>query len=62
MTQARIKITQVRSIIGRPEKHRRIIEALGIKRNQTSVIHNDTPQIRGMTFKVRHLVTVEEVK
>lgn len=62
MTQARIKITQVRSIIGRPEKHRRIIEALGIKRNQTSVIHNDTPQIRGMAFKVRHLVTVEEVK
>lgn len=62
MTQARIKITQVRSIIGRPEKHRRIIEALGIKRNQTSVVHNDTPQIRGMAFKVRHLVTVEEVK
>ena len=62
MTQAKIKITQVRSIIGRPEKHRRIIEALGIKRNQTSVIHNDTPQIRGMAFKVRHLVTVEEVK
>ena len=62
MAEAKIKITQVRSIIGRPEKHRRIIEALGIKRNQTSVIHNDTPQIRGMTFKVRHLVTVEEVK
>jgi large subunit ribosomal protein L30 len=62
MTQARIKITQVRSVIGRPEKHRRIIEALGIKRNQSSVIHNDTPQIRGMAFKVRHLVTVEEVK
>lgn len=62
MSQARIKITQVRSVIGRPEKHRRIIEALGIKRHQTSVIHNDTPQIRGMAFKVRHLVTVEEVK
>jgi large subunit ribosomal protein L30 len=62
MSEAKIKITQVRSVIGRPEKHRRIIEALGIKRNQTSVIHNDTPQIRGMAFKVRHLVTVEEVK
>ncbi len=62
MAEAKIKITQVRSVIGRPEKHRRIIEALGIKRNQTSVIHNDTPQIRGMAFKVRHLVTVEEVK
>lgn len=62
MAEAKIKITQVRSVIGRPEKHRRIIEALGIKRNQTSVVHNDTPQIRGMAFKVRHLVTVEEVK
>ncbi|MBK8165399.1 MAG: 50S ribosomal protein L30 [bacterium] len=62
MSEAKIKITQVRSVIGRPEKHRRIIEALGIKRNQTSVVHNDTPQIRGMAFKVRHLVTVEEVK
>ena len=30
--------------------------------SQTSVIHNDTPQIRGMAFKVRHLVSVEEVK
>lgn len=62
MAQAKIKITQVRSVIGRPQKHRRIIEALGIRHNQTSVIHNDTPQIRGMAFKVRHLVTVEEVK
>lgn len=62
MSQAKIKITQVRSIIGRPEKHRRIIEALGIRHHQTSVIHNDTPQIRGMAFKVRHLVSVEEVK
>lgn len=62
MSQARIKITQVRSVIGRPQKHRRIIEALGIRHHQTSVIHNDTPQIRGMAFKVRHLVTVEEVK
>ncbi len=62
MSKGKIKITQVRSVIGRPEKHRRIIESLGIRHNQTSVIHNDTPQIRGMAFKVRHLVSVEEVK
>ena len=62
MSDAKLKITQVRSVIGRPEKHRRVIEALGLKRNQTSVIHNDTPAIRGMVFKVRHLVNVEEVK
>lgn len=62
MSDAKLKITQMRSVIGRPQKHRRIIEALGLKRNQTSVVHNDTPAIRGMVFKVRHLVDVEEVK
>ena len=62
MSDAKIKITQVRSVIGRPEKHRRIVRALGFRRNQTSVIHNDTPAIRGMITKVKHLVTVEEVE
>ena len=59
---AQLKITQVRSLIGRPQKQRRIIEALGFKRHQSFVMHNDTPAIRGMVFKVRHLVDVEEVK
>ena len=59
---SKLKITQVRSLIGRPEKQRRIIESLGLKRHQTSVVHNDTPAIRGMVFKVRHLLNVEEVK
>ena len=59
---SKLKITQVRSMIGRPEKHRRIIESLGLKRHQATVVHNDTPAIRGMVFKVRHLVNVEEVK
>jgi large subunit ribosomal protein L30 len=62
MSDVKLKITQVRSVIGRPQKHRRVIEALGLKRNQTSVVHNDTPAIRGMVFKVRHLLNVEEVK
>ena len=61
MSNGKIKITQVRSLIGRPQNQRRIIEALGFKRNQSSITHNDTPAIRGMVFKVRHLVTVEEV-
>ena len=59
---AQLKITQVRSLIGRPQKQRRIIESLGLKRHQSSVIQNDTPAIRGAVFKVRHLVNVEEVK
>ena len=62
MSDAKLRIRQVKSVIGRPQQHRRVIEALGLKRNQTEVIHNDTPAIRGMVFKVRHLVEVEEVK
>jgi large subunit ribosomal protein L30 len=61
MSNGKIKITQVRSLIGRPQNQRRIIEALGFKKNQSSITHNDTPAIRGMVFKVRHLVNVEEV-
>ena len=59
---SKLKITQIRSVIGRPEKHRRVVQALGLRRNQTSVIQEDTPAIRGMVNKVCHLVSVEEVK
>jgi len=62
MSEAKLRIRQVRSLIGRPQQHRRVIAALGLRRNQTEVIHDDTPAIRGMVFKVRHLVEVEEVK
>jgi len=62
MSSGKIKITQVRSLVGRPEKHRRVVRALGLRRNQTSVVHNDTPAIRGMVQKVCHLLAVEEVK
>ncbi len=61
MSDTKLKITRVRSLIGRPANQRRIVEALGLKRNQSTVLHNDTPAIRGMVFKVRHLVNVEEV-
>ena len=57
-----IAITQIRSRIGRPEKHRRTLEALGLKRHQQTVVHNDTPAIRGMIEKIPHLVRVEEVE
>jgi large subunit ribosomal protein L30 len=58
----KIAITQVRSRIGRPEKHRRTLEALGLKRHQQTVIHNDTPAIRGMIDQIPHLLRVEEVE
>ena len=57
----RIAIKQIRSGIGRPRKHRRTLEALGIKRHQQTVIHNDTPAIRGMINKISHMVEVTEV-
>lgn len=58
----KIKITQVRSIIGRDETQKRTIQALGLGKINRSRIHNDTPAIRGMANKVRHLVMVEEIK
>jgi len=62
MSETKLKITQIRSVIGRPQPHRRVIAALGLRRHQATVIHDDTPAIRGMVQKVRHLVKVEEVK
>ncbi len=58
----KIKITQVKSIIEQLENAKRTIKALGLGRPHYSVIKNDSPQIRGMINKVRHLVRVEEVK
>lgn len=57
----KLKITQVRSAINRIERQKRTIRALGILRLHHTVVHEDTPQIRGMIRKVEHLVTVEEV-
>ena len=58
----RVRVTQVRSGIGRKEQHRRTIRALGIKRHQQSVVQTDTPAIRGMIEQVSHLVSVEETE
>ena len=57
----KLKITQTRSAIGRLVEQKRTIKALGIRKRGRSVIHNDTPAIRGMIDSVKHLVTVEEV-
>ena len=58
----RLKITQIRSTIDRKEPQKRTIKALGLGRIRRTVVHNDTPQIRGMVRAVAHLVKVEEVK
>jgi large subunit ribosomal protein L30 len=57
----RLKITQKHSAIDRDENQKRNIAALGIRRLNRPIIKNDTPQIRGMIYRVRHLVDVEEL-
>lgn len=57
----KIRITQVRSAIGRPKKQKLTIQALGIKKLNATVEKEATPQILGMVKKIGHLVKVEEV-
>jgi len=57
-----LKVTLVRSMIGRPEKHRRVLRGMGLTRINKTVELEDTPAIRGMIHKVSHLVKTEEKK
>ncbi|THB80369.1 MAG: 50S ribosomal protein L30 [Desulfobacteraceae bacterium] len=57
----KIKVTQVKSVIGRPGKHGKIVRALGLRKMHQTVEHNADPAILGMIKKVSHLVKVEEV-
>ncbi len=59
---AKIKITQVKSLIGSTKSQKATMEALGIKKMHQTVEHEATPQIVGMVNKMRHLLKVEEVK
>jgi large subunit ribosomal protein L30 len=54
-----VKITLMRSVIGRNKKQKATIRALGLKKRQQTVEHNLTPQIEGMLDKIAHLVDVE---
>jgi len=56
----KLKITQIRSAIGRKKDQKETIKALGIKRLHQTVVHEDSPQIRGMIERVSQLVRVEE--
>ena len=57
----KLKITQIRSTIGRIRKQKDTVRALGIRKLYQSVVHEDTPQIRGMIEKVKHLLEVKEI-
>ena len=57
---ARLKVTLVKSMIGRPEKHRRVLRGMGLTKLNRTVELQDTPSIRGMINAVSHLVKAEE--
>jgi len=57
-----LKITLVRSMIGRPEKHRKVLRGMGLTKMNKTVELQDTPSIRGMIKEVSHLVKAEEKK
>tara|TARA_Y100001968_G_C19445214_1_gene764973 strand:- start:3102 stop:3287 length:186 start_codon:yes stop_codon:yes gene_type:complete len=55
-----LKITLVKSTIGRKPKHIAIVKQLGLRKLNSSVIHKDIPAIRGLINKINYLVIVEE--
>lgn len=58
----KLKITKVKSVIDRPERQKRTMQALGLNKVNASVEVEATPQILGMVRKVTHLVKVEEIQ
>ena len=58
---SKIKITQIKSGIDRPERQKLTLRALGIIKMHNPVEHEATPQILGMVNKVKHLISVEEI-
>jgi large subunit ribosomal protein L30 len=59
---ARLKVTQVRSVIGSKQNQRNTLRTLGLKRINDAVVKEDRPEIRGMIATVNHLVKIEEVE
>ncbi len=55
-----LKITLVKSMIGRPEKHRNVLRGMGLTKLNRTVELQNTPSVRGMVAKVSHLVVAEE--
>jgi large subunit ribosomal protein L30 len=57
-----LEVTLIKSMIGRPEKHRRVLRGMGLNRRGKTVSLPDTPNVRGMIQKVCHLVEYKEKK
>ena len=58
---AKLKVTLVKSLIGRKKDHIATANALGLRKTGKTVEHNDTPQVRGMINKIDYLLNVEEL-
>jgi large subunit ribosomal protein L30 len=58
----KLKITLISSMIGRPERHRKILRGMGLTKRNKTVQLVDTPAIRGMIKKISHLVRAEEIR
>jgi len=54
-----LKVTQVKSTIGFDKKQGHVVRSIGLRRIRHTIVVPDTPEVRGMLHKVRHLVTVE---
>jgi large subunit ribosomal protein L30 len=59
---SKVKITLVKSKIGASKKLQKVLVGLGLNKTHVSVIRKDTPEIRGMIFKVKHLIEVTELE
>jgi len=60
--KGKLRVEQIRSGSGKPQRVKRTLEALGLKHHQDVVVHKDHPAIRGMLYRVRHLVQVTDAK
>lgn len=56
-----LKVTLVKSMVGRPEKHRKVLRGMGLAKLNRTVELVDTPSVRGMINKVSHMVKMEEI-
>jgi large subunit ribosomal protein L30 len=60
-SEGSLKITLVKSPIGRLQRHKDTVRALGLRKIRQTVIRPDNAQMRGMVFSIQHLIEVEEV-
>ena len=56
-----LKVTLVKSMIGRPEKHRKVLQGMGLTKINKCVFLKESPAVRGMIKKVSHLIQAEEI-